>query len=112
MGVNNIEGSLQGPLFGDKMSFFMTGRVIDFEGAIYGQRRFMPQNIVYVDSTNTLQLHRDPEGQGDESYVSMHGNTKVYVQNKISYQMTPYVQFSLITILDDVYYREFISIDN
>jgi outer membrane receptor for ferrienterochelin and colicin len=110
--IRNIEGNLQGPLYKDKISFFLNARAINFESAIYGKRVFNPQNLAYFDSTDTFQLFRDAEGEGDNKYVSMHGNRKYYLQGKLFYQLSNNVQISLSSILDDVNYREWNSLDN
>ncbi|MFQ6092631.1 MAG: carboxypeptidase regulatory-like domain-containing protein, partial [bacterium] len=43
--IRNIEGSLSGAIVKDRLFFYVTGRVIHFDGWQYGQRRYNPNSV-------------------------------------------------------------------
>ena len=100
--VRNIEGYLQGPIIKNKLYFSLDTRYIHFDGWLYGQRRFNPQNVAYFDSLNNFVLNRDEEGKGDNKYVPLNWNRKVYFQGKLIYRHSANVSITLNTIIDDV----------
>lgn len=105
--IRNFEGSLYGPLIGDKLSFNVAGRYIYFDGWLRGQRVYKPENIGFLDSTGTFIASRDPSGLGDGAYVPMNWNRKVYGQGKLTYRFRPTMKFTLTSIYDDVDYQDF-----
>ena len=82
--VYNFQGSLSGPvpLTGDFMKFFVSGRILNDNGYIYGKRKFNPS-----DSSNFT--NNDPSkwyvgATGDNAYVPMNNSQKVTLQGKIA----------------------------
>ncbi|MDZ7306215.1 MAG: TonB-dependent receptor [candidate division KSB1 bacterium] len=105
--IRNFEGSLYGPLLGDKLSFNLAARYIYFDGWLRGQRIYKPENIGYLDSTGTFIPSRDPSGLGDGAYVPMNWNRKIYGQGKWTYRFRPTMKLTLTSIYDDVDYQDF-----
>jgi outer membrane receptor protein involved in Fe transport len=82
--VYNFQGSLSGPvpLTEDIVKFFFSGRFLNDNGYIYGQRKFNPSdssnfNIspVYVGAT------------GDNAYVPMNKSQKTTLQGKLAFKV-------------------------
>ncbi|MDZ7394119.1 MAG: carboxypeptidase-like regulatory domain-containing protein [candidate division KSB1 bacterium] len=45
LAIRNVEGSLEGPILRDKLSYFVNARYIHFDGWLYGQRRYQPHAV-------------------------------------------------------------------
>lgn len=43
--IRNVEGSLEGPIWRDRLSYFVNARYIYFDGWLFGQRRYRPQAV-------------------------------------------------------------------
>ncbi|HPR86975.1 MAG TPA: TonB-dependent receptor [bacterium] len=68
--IYNLQGSLSGPLIGDKLTFFITGRYFSNDGYLYGKRWFTPQGL-----------------KGDGELVSMNPYQKFSGQAKFAYRL-------------------------
>ncbi len=68
--IYNVQGSLSGPLFSDKLTFFTTARYFTNGGYLYGKRWFTPQGL-----------------KGDGEVVSMNPYAKVSGQAKLAYRL-------------------------
>ncbi len=66
----NLQGSLSGPILGDKLTFFATARYFSNEGYLYGKRWFTPQGL-----------------QGDGELVSMNPYQRLSAQAKLAYRL-------------------------
>jgi outer membrane receptor protein involved in Fe transport len=82
--VYNFQGSLSGPvpLTDNFVKFFVSGRILNDNGYIYGQRKFNPS-----DSSNFS--NNDPGkwyvgATGDNTYVPMNNSQKVTLQGKVA----------------------------
>ena len=82
--VYNFQGNISGPVpgIGDLLKFFLSGRYVNDNGAIYGQRKFNPS-----DSSNFSD--NDPSkwyigATGDNKYVPMSSSKKIILQGKIA----------------------------
>jgi len=82
--VYNFQGNLSGPvpLIEDFMKFFFSGRILNDNGYLYGQRKFNPK-----DSSNFS--NNDPNlwyvgATGDNAYVPMNSSQKVTLQGKLA----------------------------
>jgi hypothetical protein len=98
--IRNYEGNISGPILGDDLTFFATGRYIYFGGYLNGIRRFLPHNISYTDSLGNFQLWRDESGKGNESYVPMNWSERKYGQGKLSWRLSPLLKMSYNAIYD------------
>jgi outer membrane receptor protein involved in Fe transport len=78
----NFQGSLSGPLVGNALKFFASGKYLYDAGYIYGKRVFNPK-----DSSNFSA--NDPSGwyvgaTGDGKYVPMNDSKRYTVQGKLA----------------------------
>jgi hypothetical protein len=105
--IHNFEGSLYGPIFGDKLFFNVSGRYIYFDGWLRGQRVYRPSNVGFRDSTGNWITSRDSRDLGDGEFVPMNWNRKIYGQSKLIYRITPLMKLANTTIWDDVQYQDF-----
>jgi outer membrane receptor protein involved in Fe transport len=85
--VYNFQGNLSGPvpLTDDFMKFFFSGRLLNDNGYIYGQRVFNPK-----DSSNFQ--NNDPNkwyvgATGDYAYVPMNSSKKTTLQGKLAFKV-------------------------
>ena len=99
--IRNIEGSLNGPVLGDNLTFFANGRYIYFDGWLNGYRRFNPYNIALTDSAGDFQLYRDPEGKGDSTLVPMNWSERYYAQGKLSWRITSLLKLTYNYLFDN-----------
>ena len=100
LAIRNIEANLNGPLWGENLSFFVNGRFIHFDGWLNGTRKFNPQNIAYTDSTGRFFLSRDQAGVGDGEIVPMNWSERAYGQGKLTWRATPLLKVSYNLIYD------------
>ncbi len=100
--IRNFEGNLGGPLIGDNVSFFATGRYINFGGDLNGYNRFNPWNVGYtVPGTNIYNTSLHPaDGLGDSSLVSMNGSERAYGQGKVTWRIAPSLKLNTNFIYD------------
>lgn len=99
--IRNFEASLNGPLPGDKVTFFLNGRYINFDGWLYGFRRFQPWNISYTDeNTRQFYLNRDAGGLGDSSRVPMNRSQRWYGQGKLTWKLSPLMKLNVNYLYD------------
>ncbi|MCK6622051.1 MAG: TonB-dependent receptor [Calditrichaceae bacterium] len=89
-GFQNLEASLSGPLpFWKAVKFFFSGRYINDDGNIYGER-------VYTIEDN------DPfSPSGDRAYVAMNDFQRATLQGKLSYYLIPQLKISYSLIYQD-----------
>ena len=85
--VYNFQGSLSGPvpLADNFIKFFFSGRFLNDNGYIYGQRKFKPS-----DSSNFT--NNDPNlwyvgATGDNAYVPMNKSQKTTLQGKVAFNV-------------------------
>lgn len=81
--VYNVQGNLSGPIpgIGDLLKFFLSGRLLNDNGAIYGQRIFNPHDS--SDFSNNVPGKWYVGATGDKKYVPMNGSKKVTLQGKL-----------------------------
>ncbi len=105
--IYNFEGGIYGQIVPNKLSYYANGRYIYFGGWLYGKRVYEPNNISYVDSANNFVQFRDPQGRGDNAFVPMNWNRKLYFQGKLIYNITPLLKVFYSFIRDDVNFEEY-----
>ena len=105
--IRNFEGSFYGPLVRDKFYYNISGRYIYFDGWQRGQRRYNPFNIGFTDSTGKFIDARDANGRGNNEFVPMNWNRKIYGQAKLIYNIRPTMKLANTTIWDDVEYQDY-----
>jgi outer membrane receptor protein involved in Fe transport len=82
--VYNLQASLSGPVpfTDDFMKFYLSGRFLNDNGYIYGQRIFNPK-----DSSNFNVSPVYVGATGDNAYVPMNSSQKITLQGKIAFQV-------------------------
>jgi hypothetical protein len=88
--IYNLQGSLSGPVIGDKLTFFATARYFHNEGYLYGKRWFTPQGLL-----------------GDGELVSMNPFSKFSGQLKLAYRLTPSMKLTYGIMGNDNEFRWF-----
>ena len=98
--IRDIEGSLNGPVLGNDLTFFANGRYIYFNGYLNGFNVFNPWNISYFDSASVFHRSRDAAGLGDSSVVPMGSSERWYGQGKLTWHVTPAIKAAANFIYD------------
>ena len=103
----SLEGTLEGtvPKTAHKLGFFMTSRLYDNQGWLYGQRRFVPS-----DSSNLLSEDRSKwyiEETGDNKMVPMNPNFRISGLSKLTYRLSGNDKISYNFIYEYRKYREY-----
>jgi outer membrane receptor for ferrienterochelin and colicin len=105
--IYNIDGSINGIIIPEKLSYYFFGRHINFNGHLYGRREYNPQNISLTLPDGEFIKHRDAEGKGDNEYVPMNWNRKTYAQAKLIYRINPMMKIFYSFIYDNVNFEEY-----
>ncbi len=109
--IRDFEGNLSGPLFTNRLTFFINARNIYFNGHEKGIRRFNPWNQVKDTSitrplasgestTIDTVLSEVPYGTGDNAVVPMDWSDRSYAQGKLTWHITPTMKLSGDYIFD------------
>ena len=132
--VSNVQISMDGPLtlFGNKSSFFLTGRYYDTQGWLYGKRRFLPsdssnfanwdvsEDDVGADSTPNTGDDGEGDGSatpgepnvfveesGDGAFVAMNPLVKISAEGKLTYRLSPSIKVSYGFFWNKIDFREY-----
>ena len=79
-GENNLQGTISGPLFGDQITFFLTGRRYENEGWLYGPNAFSPQGRTQLGDSSAIAMNRSERLSGQ-------GALKWKISNPLSLKM-------------------------
>ena len=87
--IYDFQGSLSGPMpkFLRKMTFFLSGRLFNDEGYLYGIRRYMPSDSNDFSNIDSTQWHIEQSGDG--KLVPMNPNRSHSLQWKFALPITP-----------------------
>ncbi len=132
--ITNVQMSFSGPvpLFGKRLTFFLTGRSYNTQGWLYGQRRFMPADS---SSFQNWDVRNDDVGRdgipdtddfgegdnsatpgepnvyveetGDSSFIAMNPLTKISADGKLTFRISPSIKVSYSFFWDQVDSREY-----
>ncbi|KAA3656430.1 MAG: TonB-dependent receptor, partial [Calditrichaeota bacterium] len=91
--------SLEGPIFGNKLTFFMNYRFQNNNGHLNGQRLFNPSDYSDYTSSNPLEWHT--ESTGDSAYVSMIQNQSHNFTGKVTWRVSPELKISGMLTAND-----------
>ncbi len=132
--VSNVQISIDGPLpmFGNKLSYFLTGRYYNTQGWIYGKRRFLPPdssnfanwNVSKDDVGADAIANTEDDGEGDGSatpgepnvyveesgdgaFVAMNPLVKISTEGKLTYRLTPTIKVSYGFFWNKIEFREY-----
>jgi outer membrane receptor protein involved in Fe transport len=78
----NFQGSLSGPLVGNALKFFVSGKYLYDAGYIYGKRVFNPKDSSYFNGNDPSQSYIGATGDG--KYVPMNDSKRYTIQGKFS----------------------------
>ena len=97
--VRNLQGSLSGPLLGDKLTLFASGRAVGSDGYLYGREVFNFHDVADFSDP-------DPENwrvlaTGDSSFVSMNPYRKYSGQAKLVWRLTPGLKLRYNLLLEN-----------
>ncbi len=102
--IQNIEGSLSGPILKDELFFYANGRYFYNSGSLYGQRVYLISDRAYENPV-TQEIVVDANGDGE--YVSMNEDERIFAQGKLSYRISQGVKLSYNFIFDDRNYYDY-----
>jgi len=119
-------------LFGNKLSFFLTGRYYNTQGWLYGKRRFLPSDSsnfanwdvrkddVGADSTANTGDAGEGDGSatpgepnvyveesGDGAFVAMNSLVKISAEGKLTYRLSPTIKVSYGFFWNKIDFREY-----
>ena len=80
----NLSGSLRGPILGDRLTLFATGRYFRNDGWLYGARMYMPSGAY-----------------GDSSLVPMNTFEKLSWQGNLRFQLSRNIHVNLVALGSD-----------
>ncbi|MBN1638461.1 MAG: TonB-dependent receptor [Ignavibacteriales bacterium] len=104
LGIENIEGSISGPIIKDKFFFFINGRHYYNEGYIYGHRIFkVTDKAVEIPNVNDYNITQS----GDSAYVPMNPNERWYGQAKLTYRILPEMRLSYNYMVERQHYKHY-----
>jgi outer membrane receptor protein involved in Fe transport len=78
----NFQGSLSGPIIGNTLKFFASGKYLYDAGYIYGKRVFNPRDSSNFSANDPAQWYIGATGDG--AYVPMNDSKRYTVQGKLS----------------------------
>ena len=104
--IRNIEGSLSGPVVRDNLFFYLNGRYYYNTGYLYGKRTFLTTDraIEVPGSGGSDYLIQQ---NGDNSFVSMNPDEKIYGQGKLTYRIFQGVKLNFNYIIDKEEYQDY-----
>ncbi|OGU72662.1 MAG: hypothetical protein A3H45_13900 [Ignavibacteria bacterium RIFCSPLOWO2_02_FULL_55_14] len=84
--IADVQASLSGPLIGEDISFFISGRLYNNEGYLYGRRIFLPTDSTDYSSNDPSRWYRG--GTGDNAYVPMNPDKRSTIQGKFTFRVS------------------------
>jgi outer membrane receptor protein involved in Fe transport len=97
--ISWLEGSLNGPILKDILTFYIDARYYYTGGYLFGQRRYNTYDIantVDVDKANWII-----QQTGNDAVVSMAPDMEAYAQGKLTLKLTPTFTIAYDYILDN-----------
>ena len=80
--VYNFQGSISGPIVGNALKFFLSGKYLYDAGYIYGKRVFNPKDSSNFSSNDPSQWYVGATGDG--KYVPMNDSKRYTIQGKLA----------------------------
>jgi len=88
LNIHNAEISFFGPLIKDKLFYNFNTRYIYFGGWLQGQNRYKPTSILAVSPDGSHFLLDSTTMLGDQKWVNMNWNEKLYFQGQLIYRLS------------------------
>jgi hypothetical protein len=102
--IQNIEGSLSGPILKDKLFFYTNGRYFYNSGSLYGQRVYLISDRAFE---NPVTQEFVVQSNGNGEYVSMNEDERIFAQGKLSYRVWQGLKLSYNFLFEDRDYFEY-----
>ena len=104
--ITNLQMSLNGPvpLFKERLSFSILGRLSKNDGWQYGQRIFRPSDYSYFSEKPEEQFI---QSTGDSAYVPLNPNVNKTLQGKISFKLSQRDKINYTGFFEDEQHRDF-----
>jgi outer membrane receptor protein involved in Fe transport len=99
LATQDIEGSLSGPIFRDKLFYYVNLRYYSNDGYRFGIRRFNPWDI--TNSIDPNEANWNIQQTGDGTIVPLDNSLKGYAQAKLTYKVSPDLTFSYNYMVDN-----------
>ena len=100
--IRDMQGSINGPILRDKVSFFASGRFKRNGGYLYGQKIFVPESHQWNSQINNFEFINPghalwdslshPFGENDSSWVAMNWSEQYTGLAKFSWKLSPTVK--------------------
>lgn len=104
--IRNFEGSLSGPIIHDNLFFYLNGRYYYNTGYIYGKRLYLTTDrAIEVPNTNGTLFNISQSG--DNAYVPMNPDERIYGQGKLTYHLFKGMKVNFNFIFDGQNYKQF-----
>ncbi len=91
--IQDVRFNVSGPVFSDKLTFFIDGRKNKDDGYLNGLHYFNPHDYSNYDSDDPAEWIT--EHTGDSSFVSMSWNDNLLLFGKLTYRVTNSIKMSL-----------------
>lgn len=100
-----FEADISGPLLSKKLTFFLSGRITDLEGHLFGKHYYNP-----IDSSDFGALNPEDwyvESTGDSQFVAMNTRQNFSGTAKLAYQITPGIKLAYSFIANSQEYKNY-----
>ncbi|MCK9243760.1 MAG: TonB-dependent receptor [Candidatus Marinimicrobia bacterium] len=105
--IRNGEVSLFGPLVKDRIFYYLNSRYIYFGGWQQGQNRYTPTSILATGPDGSAFLLDSTSMQGDQKWVDINWNRKIYLQGQLIYRMSNRSSISYNVFYDNKDYQDY-----
>ncbi len=104
--IRDFEGSFSGPVIRDNLFFYVNGRYNYNTGYLYGRRTFLINDrAIELPGSGGRDYVIAPHG--DNEFVSMNPDEKIYGQGKLTYRFIQGMKLSFNYIIDKEKYQEY-----
>lgn len=99
LAIQNSEFSLSGPIFKDRLFYYLSVRYYNDDGFRFGIRKYNPWDI--TNSIDPNEANWTIQQTGDGKIVPLDNFMKGYAQAKLTYKLSPDLQFSYNYVIDN-----------
>jgi len=105
--TRDLEISLHGPIVKDRLFYYLNGRNIYFHGWQEGQRRYKPIAVALEDTAGNIALFDSTRMLGDNTWVPMNWNNKLYFQGQVIYRLSDVINLYYSYFYDSKDYQDY-----